>query len=167
MNTPMEIQKRVLAVDPSARGLRFALLEGPQSLIGWGGSERTGKTKNAAALLFMESLIESYQPDIIVMEDCRDKECKRCPRVRRLLQAICRLARKRRIRVRHFSVRIVRAALSGSSTSTKHQIATIIAERFPELVPRLPPVRKSWKSEANRMGIFDAMALALTFFSER
>ena len=46
----------------------------------------------------------------------------------------------------------------------KQEIAIAIAERFPELAPRLPRSRKPWMSEDYRMSIFDAVALALTFF---
>ena len=35
------------------------------------------------------------------------------------------------------------------------------------LHPYLPPIRKIWKSEDSRMGLFDAAALALTFFHQR
>jgi len=53
---------------------------------------------------------------------------------------------------------------AGSDATTKQEIAIAIAERFPELAPRLPRFRKPWMSEDYRMSIFDAVALALTFF---
>ncbi len=43
-------------------------------------------------------------------------------------------------------------------------MARAIAEQFPELVPRVPPVRKPWMSEDYRMSMFDAVGLGLTFF---
>jgi hypothetical protein len=47
---------------------------------------------------------------------------------------------------------------------TKHELAEILAKQFPEeLGSRLPPKRKAWMSEDSRMGIFDAVALALVF----
>jgi hypothetical protein len=46
----------------------------------------------------------------------------------------------------------------------KREIAEAIVREFPELEPRLPPVRKIWMSEDRRMNIFDAAALAMTFF---
>jgi hypothetical protein len=48
--------------------------------------------------------------------------------------------------------------------TTKHQIAVVIAGKFPELAPRLPPVRKPWMTEDARMAIFDAVALALAHY---
>jgi hypothetical protein len=46
---------------------------------------------------------------------------------------------------------------------TKHMVAQVLARRFPEeLGHRLPPRRKTWKSEDSRMAMFEAMALAFT-----
>ncbi|MDB6018025.1 MAG: hypothetical protein JWR19_2514 [Pedosphaera sp.] len=45
---------------------------------------------------------------------------------------------------------------------TKHSIAEILAQRFPEeLGDRLPPKRLAWMSEDDRLYMFDAVALAL------
>ena len=41
---------------------------------------------------------------------------------------------------------------------------TAIVERLPELTPWRPPFRKPWMSESHRASIFDAAALALTYF---
>jgi Holliday junction resolvasome RuvABC endonuclease subunit len=165
MNISPESKKTVLAVDPSTRGFGFAILEGQQSLIEWGMKEVRGK-KNAGALKNIAELIDCYKPDVIVIEDCADRRCRRTPRVQRLLQDISKLATGKRLKVRRLSAQIVRAVLSGLPAATKQQIATIIAQQFPELAPRLPPPRKSWKTEDSRMAIFSAVAFALTFFSE-
>jgi len=47
---------------------------------------------------------------------------------------------------------------------TKHQIATLVAEHFPEIGYRLPPARKAWMPEDARFAIFDAVAFALTYY---
>jgi len=48
----------------------------------------------------------------------------------------------------------------------KQLIAVAIGRRFPELAPHVPPYRKCWMSEDYRMSIFDAVALALTYFHQ-
>lgn len=50
--------------------------------------------------------------------------------------------------------------------ANKHQIATAVVQKFPELAPRLPPDRKPWMSEDPRMAMFNAVALALTYFEK-
>ena len=157
-------EKRVLAIDPSTRGFGFAVLEGPERLIDWGVKEARDN-KRVKCLEQIEKLMEHYQPDSIVVEDAEAKGSRRCRRVRELISAILKLTSTRGIKSRSFSRRAVRKAFSQHGASTKHEIATAIADRFPdELGPRLPPLRKPWMTEDHRMSIFDATALALTFF---
>ena len=109
-------------------------------------------------------LIDCYRPDVIVLEDYTDKSCRRCLRVRKLLQDIGKLTVRKRIKTHRFPRRAMQAAFSPLGAFTKDQIASVIAKRLPELAPRQPPFRKPWMSEDERMSIFDAVAFALTFF---
>jgi len=153
----------VLAVDLTSRGFGFAILEGPEILIDWG-VKQTRVRKNRRCLKQVQELIERYEPDIIVLEDCARKGSRRCLRVRNLIQAIRVLAANRRIPTRCFSRLRVRQVFSEQEAWTKHQIATAIARQLPELGPHLPAFRKPWMSEDERMAIFDAVALALTYY---
>jgi hypothetical protein len=49
--------------------------------------------------------------------------------------------------------------------SNKYEVASALALQFPALASRLPPRRKCWQSEDYRMGIFDAAALGVAYFS--
>jgi hypothetical protein len=61
-----------------------------------------------------------------------------------------------------FSQKQVRRVFFGDAEGTRHLLAEIISERFPEeLGFLLPPKRRDWMSEDARMDIFDAVALAL------
>ena len=61
-----------------------------------------------------------------------------------------------------FSQEQVRRAFFADGQGTKHALAEILAQRFPdELGSRLPPKRKPWMSEHYQMGIFDAVTLAV------
>jgi Holliday junction resolvasome RuvABC endonuclease subunit len=155
--------KRVLAIDPASRGFGFAVLEGPKRLIDWGvKSARVDKDKRCLKLI--EDLIERYQPDVLVVEDYVAKGSRRCRRVQQLIAGILSLASKNRVKARSYSRRTVKKAFSQHDASNKQQIATAIANQLPELKPRVPPYRKPWMSEDERMSIFNAVALALTFF---
>jgi len=154
---------RVLAIDPSTRGLGFAILEGPNRLIDWGVKETKTDKKNRS-LKFIADLIEQYQPSVIVVEDYTRKGSRRCGRVSELINDISKLAVKRKVKVRKVSRLKVKQAFSESGASNKYEIAIAIARRFPELSPRLPRFRKPWMSEDYRMSIFDAVALAGAFF---
>ena len=45
-----------------------------------------------------------------------------------------------------------------------YEVARAVADHLPELAPRLPPRRKPWMSQDERMSIFEAVAFGLTFY---
>jgi Holliday junction resolvasome RuvABC endonuclease subunit len=157
MNLPALETWRVLAIDPTSRGFGFAVLEGPAALIDWGVKHASGD-RNARCLEQAAELIGRYQPEVLVVERTGVKDCRRCPRVRQLIENLLALASDRRLRARRVSRRRVQRCFSPRGSVTKRQIAVALAERFPELEPHLPPVRKPWMSEDERMSIFDAVA---------
>ena len=154
---------RVLAIDPTTRGFGFAVLEGAEMLIDWGVKE-TREDKNENSLNLISDLIDRYQQDVLVTENCKGKDSRRCHRVQGLTEDILRLCEDRKIRSRLISRFEVRKTFSQYEAFTKHQIAKVIAKEFPELTPRVPPYRKPWMSEDYRMAIFDAIAFAITYF---
>ena len=165
MNRTHTEQRRVLAIDPTTKGFGFVILEGPESLIDWGVKE-VRDNKDVRCLQQVADLIRRYEPDVIVAEDYAAKGCRRCPRVRALIRGILKRAAEKKVKTRCFSRRAVRAIFSWSGARTKHEIADAIVKRLPELAPRRPPYRKPWMSEDERMSIFDAVALAFTFFHQ-
>jgi hypothetical protein len=53
----------------------------------------------------------------------------------------------------------------GLGNTTKQQIATSMADCFPEIEWKLPPPRKPWQTEGWRMVLFDAVALGFAYFA--
>jgi len=80
--------------------------------------------------------------------------------VQKLLDGIA-AAEGSRVLVRLITRRRIRAIGTLPQTGTKHGRAHFLAERFPELQAFLPPVRKLWMPEDDRMSIFDAVSFAL------
>jgi len=156
-------EKRVLAIDPTSKGLGFVVLEGPARLVDWGVKQaRQGRTRNCVKQA--DAMITRYQPDVLVVEDTAAPGSRRYPRVRKLLLNLRTLASKHKVRFRTISQQKVKKLFAVASAATKHQIAVAITDQFRELEPRLPPFRKPWMSEDERMAIFDAAAFALTFY---
>ena len=155
--------KRVVALDPYSRGFGFVVFEGPEHLIDWGLKEAR-RDKYTCSLRQVKQLIETYHPDVLVIEATQDSQCRRCLRVRALLQAMSQLAAEKKLKTRSFSRRAVQATFSEVSAVTKYEMVNMIVERLPELTPWRPPFRKPWMSESSRASIFDAVALALTYF---
>jgi hypothetical protein len=154
-----ETARRILAVDPMSRGVGFAVLEGQDHLIDWG-IRTTGRADNAKSARVIDKLIDRFRPDVLVLEDWDSAGSRRCRRVETLLSQIA-ASEGRRVLVRLVSRREIRAIGHLPLTSTKHGRASLLAERFPELHPFLPPVRKPWMPEDDRMAIFDALSLAV------
>jgi Holliday junction resolvasome RuvABC endonuclease subunit len=145
------------------RGFGFAVFEGRKRLIDWGVAH-VQENKNAKCLQGVEELLTWYEPAVVVIEDATAEGSRRCPRVQRLLARIRASAEKRKVRTRAISRAEIRAAFFATGAANKDEIASAVAAGYPELGPRLPPRRKCWMSEDDRMSIFDAAALAVTFF---
>jgi hypothetical protein len=151
-----------LAIDPFSRGVGFAVLEVPECLIDWG-LRTTGRADNAKAARVIEKLIDRFRPDVLALEDWDSAGSRRCGRVEELLDRIA-TAEGKRVLVRLITRHQLRAIGLLPQTSTKHGRACFLAERFPELHPFLPPVRKPWMPEDARMAIFDALSFAVACF---
>ena len=114
------------------------------------------------ASLRLAGLIDEFSPSAIVVREGSTESRKKA----RMRQALAMQDEKHRIPVRLLSRRVVKNAFVGSNRN-KYTIAAAIVKQRPELAPRLPTVRKIWKSEDYRMSIFDAAALGVAYFRRR
>jgi hypothetical protein len=101
---------------------------------------------------------------VVVLQDMSERGTHRPHRIRRLNKTITERAESNGLPVRFFSRNDVRRCFAYLQTVSKDAIAAAITKHIPAFERFLPPPRKLWKSEDARMGIFDAAALALTFF---
>jgi len=153
----------VLAIDPASRGLGYALFEGPDSLIDWGFRNIRRQQKDVQSVAFVKTLLSRYKPDVLVIESFDAmNHAHRSVRVLALLNAFASVAGKSGVRCERISRHAVRAAVFASN---KYAIARKLALRFPETKRWCPPPRKLWLSEDSRINIFDALALACTYFA--
>ena len=157
---------RVIALDPTSHGFGFVVFEGGTRLVDWGHAHARPCT-NEKCLEMVAKLFVYYLPHVVVMEDWDRKESRRGTRVRKLFTQIVGFTEASNARVARYSQKDIQKAFSTDGSPTKYEIAQMIALEFPELSYRLPPPRKIWMSEDERMSIFDAAALALTFFQTR
>ncbi len=157
-------ETRVLAIDPTYRGLAYAVLERGPRVVDWGARDARHGEKNRRALKRFEELVAHYEPHVLVIEDCAAKGSRRRPRIERLVKAIERIAATKDIEVHKISRAVVDEAFFHADASNKQEIATVITKRFPQLAVWLPLARTRWTTEDYRMHIFDAVAFGLTFF---
>lgn len=159
----IENNTRYLAVHPTTYGLGFAVFEGPLRLIDWGVYQATGD-KNQKCLRFLDRLVKRYEPRVVLFEDRTPRERQRSERIRLLLRSATMQIRRRGTVVERMPRRRVRSFFESHGAKTQQEIATRIVELLPGLSHYLPPVRKTWMPEHPRMGMFEAIALALTYF---
>lgn len=153
---------RVLAISQNARGYGFVILEGPAAPVEWG-TRRVPRSRKPLVEV-TEELVAWYEPDVVVLEDGRGPGSRRGITVLKFLGEIRALVTSSRIPTHRYSRALVRECFAGFGAKTKEEIATVIARELPDLAPKLPPKRKPWKSEDERLSIFDAASLALTYF---
>ena len=140
------------------RGLCFAVFEGPRRLVAWG-CMGAAKLKPKLVRRATEKLIDEYEPDFVVLEASHGS--RRGHRARRAIGIVREESLDYGAGVRMVSRTGVREAFA-TTGFTKHEIAQAIAKRFPELARLLPPPRQLWRSEPERMNVFDAASFALT-----
>jgi hypothetical protein len=138
------------------------IFEGSDFLIDWGVRQVEGP-KNKASTAAAAELVTRYHPRIMVLEDVAAKGCRRCRRVRELVDALDRYSRERGLTVRKVTQARVKRTFFPLGIRNKNQMARFIAAKFPELAPWVPPERKPWMSEDERMAIFDGAAMTLAF----
>jgi hypothetical protein len=105
-------------------------------------------------------LLDEYAPEVLVLKSPQTETSKE------IVQVIRTQAKVQRIPMRVLSPRVQQETFAGRN-GNKHQVASAIAERFPELLYILPPKRRPWQSEDYRTSIFDAGALGIAYFAQK
>ena len=157
----------VMAVYPNTRGFAFCLFEGPLAPLDWGIVELRGREKNKRCLRRVTELFDRYQPQVTVLQDTSADGTRRAARISRLNEAFATLVEGRGADVVFYSRERVRACFAADGFATKQQIAEAVAKHIPMFAQFIPPPRKPWHTEHPRMALFDAAALAVTFFQSR
>lgn len=154
---------KTIGVDPQTKGFSFAILEGEEALIDWGSIHLNDKKSDHELLLRLGTLLDRYEPSLMVLEDLRGSP--RGPRARRRVKRIREEAQRRGIAVRAASWSTVRS-LFAPALPTTYEVCLGVAKWFPELAPRLPRPRRPWETEDERVHLFRAAALALSLLRE-
>ncbi|MBR9702271.1 hypothetical protein GOV13_05115 [Candidatus Pacearchaeota archaeon] len=154
---------RVFSVYPTYRGFGFVIFEGATKPIDWG-NVTVQRRDNILTIKKIKSLINYYQPDVLVTEDYSGKGSRRNPRIQSLIDSIKQLEKANKLIVKTYSRADISNVFEPFGASTKYEISQTIAKFLPVFKFLTPPKRKPWMSEDSRMAIFDAAALVLTHF---
>ena len=152
----------VMAIFPNTRGFSYAVFEGALP-VDWGMSDVPGVGRNETCIRRIVALIDRYKPDVLLLRDAAEA---RGQRVADLIKATADLPIAPGAICIQVSRAQVKEAFRYLTRPTRYAIARAIAELIPFFEPLVPPVRKIWNSEDRRMGLFDALALALTYLDD-
>jgi hypothetical protein len=153
-----------MSVFPNARGIAHVVFEGPSSPVDWGICDPRGDRRKHQAIRLIATRIERYSPDILILRDREGNQPRRIWRYAALVDALEKLAKRKGILIAHYSRDEVRQSFGSLGSPTRYAIVQAIAKQIPTFETYVPPIRKIWKAEDRRMGMFDAAALALTFY---
>jgi Holliday junction resolvasome RuvABC endonuclease subunit len=156
----MPSYERIVSIYPTSHGFGFAVFEDGTTLIDWGHAHVRPATHSRCLERIVE-LLSWYTPSMVVMEDVQDRKSRRGDRVQKLLNAVAAFVARSNTLVAKYNEEDVRKAFLPTGNVTKHDMAKIIAAQLPELRFQVPPPRKIWMSEDERMSIFHAAALCL------
>jgi hypothetical protein len=148
----------LLAVHPWSRGFGWIVFEGT-SPFDWGTAFiADGNNKNTVVAL--ERLLGKYAPCVFVLEAFEDAASRRRQRIRLLCRLFVGRAQQRDIAVHVYGRNEIGSALNGART--RQAVALAVADRLPELRPRVPKPQKIWVGEHSAAALFCAAACALT-----
>lgn len=134
------------------------MLEGGNHLIDWGVARLYSKV-DEEFLVRVDAIINRYKPTIIAFEDVSGTH--RGERAAKRINDLVGYAALLDIERALVSRGEVRTALGLPYEATKYEVAKRIVTLFQELEATLPPPRKPWQTEDERMNVFDAVGLAL------
>jgi hypothetical protein len=155
-------QRRVLSLDIRSRRFGYAVFEGPHRLLDWGIKTHA----NGSLERGLDTLRSMYSPSIILVRKPALYRFNQ-PMVRNAFRTLETFAKQVRVIVRLIDDSSLRGFFSKEAKANKHEVAMMVADRFPELSWRLPPERRPWQTEARRQSIFDAACLGIFFFARQ
>lgn len=144
--------RRVMGMAVSSLKIGFAyLIDG--ELMDWKLSIDASRTEEAC-FMKVDDWLSYYQPDVLVIEDV--EQSRKGPNSRLLQSAIRKAALEAEVRV----VEVARDL----GAANKYAEAEALAAEFPQIAAWLPEKRRLWEQEPRNIIIFEALALAWSWW---
>jgi hypothetical protein len=156
---------RLLGLAIRARWLGFAELDAQRHLLDWGMVFYQKRTPDQfkSAKKKLDDLLARTGPSFVVLVLPGLNADGGAPAVRSMVRSLRATASIRSIQIIHLHRSAIRGAFAPRKARSKHEIAEVLTQTFPELGWKLPPARKIWAKEDSKMSIFDALAGAVAY----
>ena len=148
---------RILGLASTTRGFGFAVTEGPRRLVASGLHRVPVKTSKAVKAI--DGVLRRAKPLFVAFD--REAALKKRRRGRLFADAVTKACDAHGVMILDIANSQIRA-LTERPRPTKLHIAEVVVRFFPELARSLPARRKPWQSEDDRIGLFMALAAAVT-----
>lgn len=149
----------ILALYPNYRGLNYACLDMPNTLLDYGIVSYRPFTTDRF-LKRIDKFITYYRPKVVILRDIAPDTFQGKYAVE-LAESISTLASSKNLPVHTYTRKQVKDVFKVHGAGSKHEIAKLLASWIPDLQPHTPAPRKLYLPEDHRMGIFDAVSLAV------
>jgi len=159
-------QKQVLALDVRSRKFGFVVFEGPDNLLDWGVKSYAPQYGPLEVTVSKRigNLLKLVLPSAIVLRIPSERLVRTNGRIKVVVRTLRKEARHRSVSLRLLRRHEIKKFFASHGRATKHQIASLMAERFSDIAWELPPKRKPWQCENYHMTIFDAAAVGVVHF---
>lgn len=156
---------RVMTLDIRSRRFGYVIFDGPHTLLDYG--IRTHADGEHSVLeRRLNSLQSMFAPSTILVRKTLERSQSKTPTIRPAFNIVKSFARRTVVAVRLIDGSKIRRFFTRKAGTNKHDVARMVADRFPELSWRLPAKRKPWQSEPARMPLFDAASLGVFYFEQ-
>jgi hypothetical protein len=155
----------LLALYPNVVGFGYAVFEGELRVVDWG-IKTARKRKHETTVKNASELLRHFSPVHLILP-ARELAVQGSQRIQRISVEIARLANGLDIHVHWYTRADIKSCFARHGAESKDGIVSVIARMLPEFQQHVPPRRRIWMSEDYRMGLFDAVALAMTHHTVR
>jgi hypothetical protein len=150
-------KRSIVGVAGSSRTLSYVLFEDGR-LLDWRTLGCSGPSEAAARV---NRIMEDMRAEVLVFEDPSDAASRKRLATRTLLENLAAGLPRPRMVARPVRAGEVRRAWRARGARNKQAVAAAIAASFPELAHIVPPPRKNYMNEDERVHVFEALALVL------
>ncbi len=155
--------ERQLALEVRARRLAFAVFQG-SSLLDWGArTYAIGLPGVDGVIEKLRFLLNLYAPPVVIVRGIRNTEDNASKTTIVVLRRIKTELKRQSVRLVVVDRLNVQRFFAQYGCRAKHDVASLLADQFPELKWRVPRPRRAWDSEAYAVAVFDAIGTAVTF----
>jgi len=150
----------VLAAHPTSRGFGWVIFEGPLAPVDWG-IAFAKRARNQRLFKRFERLLQRYEPAVLALEHFEN----RTGASHRLCRMMKHIAECRGMETQVFTRPAIQAVFGSVGAKTRYEIAEVIRTQIDAFSHRMPRKRTLIVNADPKQALFDAAALALTYFS--